>query len=39
VEKDKFNKVTFKPVVTTGLRLEVGFQPTFSAGVQRWRVK
>ena len=39
VEKDRYNKVTFKPVTTSALRLEVTFQPTFSAGVQRWRVK
>jgi hypothetical protein len=39
VEKDKFNLITFKPVVTTGLRLEVDFQPGFSAGIQRWRVR
>ena len=39
VEKDKFNPVTFKPVTTTALRLEVNFQPSYSAGVQRWRLK
>ena len=39
VEKDRYNKVAFKPVSTAGLRLEVNFQPEFSAGVQRWRVK
>jgi hypothetical protein len=39
VVSDQYNKVTFKPVTTTGLRLEVTMQPKFSAGVQRWRVK
>jgi hypothetical protein len=39
VERDKFNRVSFAAVSTTALRLEVSFQATFSAGVQRWRVK
>jgi uncharacterized protein len=39
VEKDRFNKVTFKPVATAGLRLEVTMQPNWSAGIQEWKVK
>jgi len=39
VEKDKYNKVSFKPVTTSGLRLEVVMQPTWSAGIQKWKVK
>jgi hypothetical protein len=39
VERDRFNHVSFSSVTTTALRLEVNFQATFSAGVQRWRVK
>ncbi len=39
IEKDRYNKVSFKPVSTSALRLEVNFQPNFAAGVQRWRVK
>jgi DUF1680 family protein len=39
VEKDKYNKVTFKPVITQGLRLEVTMQPNWSAGIQEWKVK
>ena len=39
VERDKYNKVTFKPVTTSGLRLEVSMQPTWSAGIQKWKVK
>jgi len=39
VEKDRFNKLTFKPVTTTGLRLEVTMQPNWSTGIQEWKVK
>ena len=39
VEKDKYNRVTFKPVTTTGLRLEVTLQPTWAAGIHEWKVK
>jgi len=39
VEKDKYNKVSFKPVTTSGLRLEVVMQPAWSAGIQKWKVK
>ncbi len=37
--KDRFNTITFKPVATTGLRLEVTMQPGWSAGVQEWAIK
>ncbi len=39
VEKDKYNKLTFKPVTTTALRLEVTMQPTWSAGLEEWKVQ
>jgi len=39
VEKNKFNKVTFKPVTTTGLRIELTAQPQFSVGIQKWTAK
>jgi DUF1680 family protein len=39
VEKDKYNKLTFKQVTTTALRLEVTMQPTWSAGLEEWKVK
>ncbi len=39
VEKDRYNQVKFKPVTTTGLRLEVTQQPNWSAGIQEWKVK
>lgn len=39
VSKDRFNTVSFKPVETSGLKLEVTMQKDWSAGVQEWRVK
>jgi DUF1680 family protein len=39
VEKDRYNKVAFHPVTTSGLRLEVTMQPQWSAGIQEWKVK
>jgi hypothetical protein len=37
--RDAWNKVSFKPVSTTALRIEVVMRPTFSAGLQEWKVK
>ena len=39
VELDRFNRVTFEPVETTGVRLSVQLQPTWSAGALEWRVE
>jgi uncharacterized protein len=39
VEKDRYNAVTFTPVTTNGLRLEVVLQPEWSAGIQEWKVR
>ena len=39
VEKDRYNKVVFKPVTTSGLRLEVVLPPEWSAGIQEWKVR
>ncbi len=39
LDKDKFNRVTFKPVETTKLRVEVQLQPNFSGGILEWQVK
>jgi hypothetical protein len=39
VAKDAWNTVTFTPVTTTALRIEVTMQPQFSAGLQEWKVK
>lgn len=38
VKPDAFNRVTFQPVETTALRLEVQLQPKFSGGLLEWRV-
>jgi hypothetical protein len=37
--KDGWNRMTFKPVDTSALRLEVELQPDFSGGILEWRVK
>jgi DUF1680 family protein len=39
VEKDRYNKVSFKPVTAAGLRLEIVMQPNWSAGLHEWKVK
>jgi hypothetical protein len=38
VGRDKYNKIGFKPVLTTGLRLEVKMRAGWSAGIQEWTV-
>ena len=38
ISKDTYNRVTFKPVKTSGLRLNIQLQKDFSAGVLEWRV-
>jgi hypothetical protein len=38
VARDGFNRVSFAPVTTPALRLEVTMQPAFSAGLQEWTV-
>ena len=38
-EKDKYNQVTFQPVLTDGLRPEVAMQAQWPAGIQKWKVK
>jgi DUF1680 family protein len=37
-ELDQFNKVSFEPVTTRELRLEVKLKPGYSGGVLKWRV-
>jgi hypothetical protein len=39
VGRDSFNRVTFKPVTTSALRIEVTMQPRFSVGLQEWKAK
>ncbi len=36
---DRFNRVTFDPVETKALRLEVQLQPEWSGGILEWRVE
>jgi hypothetical protein len=36
---DRYNKVTFKFVQTTGLRIDSHLQPTFSGGILEWKVQ
>ncbi len=38
MSKDTMNRVTFTPVVTSALRLEIALQPQFSAGILEWAV-
>jgi len=38
-KKNAFNRVTFQPLTTGGLRLEVELQPTFSGGILEWRIE
>src|SRR5262245_727898 len=38
IEKDRYNRVSFKPVTTTGLRLEITSQQNWSSGIQEWKV-
>jgi hypothetical protein len=39
VEKDRYNVLTFKPVTTSGMRLEVTAQPNWSIGIEEWKLK
>jgi len=36
---DKFNRVTFTPITTTALRLEVQLQSEWSGGILEWRLE
>src|ERR1017187_253523 len=36
---DRFNQVTFTPVVATGLRLEVAEEPEHTAAIHEWKVE
>lgn len=37
-EVDKCNRVTFKPVKTTALRIEVQLKPNLSSGMLEWKI-
>jgi hypothetical protein len=39
VAKDRWNTVSFKPVTTSAIRIELKMQPEVSAGIQEWKVK
>jgi hypothetical protein len=39
VEKDRFQRTSFDPVKTNGLRLEAQFKEGFCAGILEWRVE
>ena len=39
VATNGWNTLTFSPVTTSALRLEISMQSGFSAGVQEWKVK
>jgi uncharacterized protein len=38
-ERNRYNIVTFKPVTTTALRIELKMQANWSAGLQEWKVR
>ncbi len=38
VDRNKYNKIAFTPVTTTGLRLEVKMRQRWSTGIQEWTV-
>jgi hypothetical protein len=38
-ELDRFNQVTFEPVITKALRLEVQLQAGWSGGILEWKVE
>ena len=38
-EMDRFNRVTFAPVETKALRIEVQLQPEWSGGILEWRIE
>jgi uncharacterized protein len=37
--KDQFNRTTFDPVTTTGLRIEAQLKPGFSSGILEWKIQ
>ena len=36
---NRYNKVTFEPIQTTALRIEVQLQPEWSGGILEWRIE
>ncbi len=39
IERDVFNRVTFRAVETRALRLEIKLQDEFATGIHEWRIK
>ena len=39
VKIDQFNRITFTPVTTTALRIEVQLQPNWCGGILEWKVQ
>jgi hypothetical protein len=39
VARNAWNALSFKPVTTSALRIELSMQEKFSAGLQEWKVK
>ncbi len=39
VEKDRFNKITFQPIETDGVRIEIQLLPDYSTGIFEWKVE
>lgn len=39
IQLDQFNRVTFDPVDTTALRIDVQLQPKWSGGILEWRME
>jgi hypothetical protein len=39
VARNQYNVLTFRPVTTTALRLELQAQPNVSIGIQEWKLK
>ena len=36
---DEFNRVTFKPIETTAIRIDAQLQPNWSAGILQWQIE
>ncbi|HEV2207466.1 MAG TPA: beta-L-arabinofuranosidase domain-containing protein [Verrucomicrobiae bacterium] len=39
LKRDAFNRLTFTPISTTAVRLEVQLQPDFSGGILAWKIE
>lgn len=39
ITKDSYDQVSFEPVVTSALKIEIGLQKNYSSGVHEWIVK